>query len=383
MKIVSIGSDRSVFEDDSVVRGRLLEQASLVSELHVIVFTPKGEKFKKLELGRQLTVYPTSSAGKFAFLPDAYRIGCEILKGVHGQEKGKTKWLVSTQDPFESGGIGYLLARRFGIPLHVALHTDPFSKEWKNERMSNHVRFAVAAFLLRNAAGVRVVSERIARSVRALGVPALRITRVPIYVDVQNFIDAKPTFDLHRSYPEFTQIVLSIGRLQPEKNFHGLIRAFAKVRKTHDGALLLIVGSGPERDRLLTLANSLDLGRSVTILPWARDVVSYYKTCDIYAQPSLYEGWGLAVIEAMASGTPVIMSDVGCAGEVVRSEETGLVVQPRNEEELVFGLNRLLSDNRLRLNLSGNGVKEALLLATKAETLMLYQESWEKAVGSK
>ena len=158
-----------------------------------------------------------------------------------------------------------------------------------------------------------------------------------------------------------------------------LIRAFAKVRRSHPDTMLLIVGSGPERDRLLSIARSLEIHEAVVILPWARDVASYYKTCDIYIQPSLYEGWGMAVIEAMASGAPVIMTDVGCAGEVVRTEETGLVIKAGSEQELVFALDRLLSNNALRLKLSGNSLQEVKKLATKAQSLVLYLSSWEKA----
>lgn len=381
MKILSIGNDRSIFDEDAPIRARLLEQASLVSELHVIVFTPRREKFKKLSLGNHLTIHPTSSAGKYTYLQDAYHIGKDILhkEKVGGIEKGHTKWLVTTQDPFEAGVLGYALSRKFHIPLHLQLHTDPFSKAWQQEKFSNHIRFIVARFLLRRAASIRVVSERTHRSVLALGVPEERLTKVPIFVDVEKFADAKPTFDLHQSYSRYSQIILSIGRLQPEKNYNGLIRAFAKVHKAHPETMLLIVGSGPERDRLLSIARSLEIHEAVAILPWARDVASYYKTCDIYVQPSLYEGWGMAVIEAMASGAPVVMSDVGCAGEVVRTEETGLVIKQGSEEELVYALDRLLSNNALRLKFSGNSLNEVKKLATKAQSLVLYLTSWEKA----
>ena len=82
-----ISTDRSVFDGDSAVRARLVEQASLISELHVVVLTPKGEKYKKLHIGRQLSVYPTVSMSKFGYLSDAYKIGKEILKKGEGGGK--------------------------------------------------------------------------------------------------------------------------------------------------------------------------------------------------------------------------------------------------------------------------------------------------------
>jgi glycosyltransferase involved in cell wall biosynthesis len=288
---------------------------------------------------------------------------------------------VSTQDPFETGVLGYLIARKFRLPLHLQLHTDPFSLEWRSEKFMNRSRYMIMLFLLRQASGIRVVSDRVFRSVRALGISEERITKVPIFVDVEKFLSAVPTFDLHRSYPEFSRIVLSMGRLQPEKNYRGLIRAFARVRKIHDDAMLLIVGSGPERDRLLSLARSLDLDDCIKILPWARDVASYYKSCDVYVQPSLYEGWGLAVIEALASGAPVVMTDVGCSGEVVRNDETGLVVPPHREQELADAITRMLADDALRTAVVKNTKEEVKKCATKTETLRLYLLSWEKALA--
>jgi glycosyltransferase involved in cell wall biosynthesis len=146
--------------------------------------------------------------------------------------------------------------------------------------------------------------------------------------------------------------------------------------------MLLIVGSGPERDRLLSLARSLELDECVKILPWARDVASYYKSCDVYVQPSLYEGWGLAVIEALASGAPVVMTDVGCAGEVVRNGETGLVVPPHREQELAEAITRMLADDVLRAAVVKNTKEELKKCATKEETLKLYKTSWEKACNA-
>jgi glycosyltransferase involved in cell wall biosynthesis len=377
MNILMISTDRSIFDEGSSVQSRLLEQGSLVTHLHVVVLTPRSGVFTQTKIGKHVTVYPTLSAGRLAYVVDAYRIGGEILR--HARKDAK--WLITTQDPFELGAVGYMLARKFHFPLHLQLHTDPWSAVWRKGHPLNRLRFALAVFLLRKADGVRVVSERVERSVRSLGVPDTRITKIPIYVDVMHFMNVKPAFDLHRAYSNFTHVVLSIGRLQPEKNYAGLIRAFAQVHKAHEDTLLLIVGSGPERERLIFLARSLELDACVKILPWARDVAAYYKTCDVYVQPSLYEGWGLAVVEAMAGGAPVVMTDVGCAGEIVRSEETGLVVPVADEKALAYAIDRLLGNREFALNLAANGNAAVQKLATKAETLMLYKTSWEQALA--
>lgn len=368
-------SDRLIFESDSPVRARLLEQAGLVSQLHVVVLTPKGESFAELHLDDVLHVYPTSSGGKFGYISDMFRVGAMILKK---RSEGE-RWLVTAQDPFIIGAVAYLLARRFRVPLHLQVHTDPFSVRWRTASLRHRIEYALSLFLLTHADGVRVVSARVEKGVRALGVPSRKITKVPIWVDVDHFRDTPASFDLHRSYPIYAKIILFIGRLEPEKNVNGLIRAFARVHKIHKDTMLLIVGSGSEKERLVALARSLDLKNSVIFAPWARDLVSYYKTCDIYVQPSHYEGWGMAVVEALASGAPVVMTDVGCAGEIVHNEENGLVVRPGSEEELAYALMRLIENNSLRLKLSAGGGRATEHCATKAEVLALYKASWENA----
>ncbi len=375
MKLLMLSTDRALFEADSPVRTRLIEQAALVKHIHVIVLTPSGSAFALQEVSPSLTLHPTSSKSKFAYLPDAYTLGKNIL----AERNPNDAWLVSAQDPFLVGALGYLLAKKFKLPLQLQLHTDPWSIAWRSERLRNKCEFMIANFLLTRADGIRVVSERVKRSILALGVAPEKIAVIPIFVDVEYFIKAKPSFDLHKSYPLSPRIILSLGRLVPEKNYSKLIRVFREVHKANADAMLLIIGSGPERERLLSLARSLDLESAVVLLPWARDVVSYYKSADLYVQPSLYEGWGMAVIEAMASGRAVVMTDVGCAGEVLKDGESGVVVPSTDEQTLASAMLRLLSDDELRSSLGQEAQKAARKLATKQETLALYKKSWEDA----
>ena len=395
MNVLMFSTDRALFDKNSPVHARLIEQTELVRKLRVVVLGPKKDGEMKEKGGKHLIIFGTQSASRFFYMSDAYRIGRRIIQG-----HKHNNWVVTAQDPFWTGPVAFLVARISGVAFHLQLHTDIFSRGWRGHGLTrrllhpwilfrdvNELRamleqllYPMALFLLRHADGVRVISERLLRGTLMLGVTMEQITKVPIFANVRHFLEATPAFDLHRSYSEFSRIVLSLGRLQPEKNYHGLIRAFVQVHKEHDDTLLLIVGNGPERERLLFLARSLGLEDCVKILPWARDVATYYKTCDVYVQPSIYEGWGLAVIEAMASGAPVVMADVGCAGEMVRNEETGLVVPVDDEQALAHAIGRLLTDHELARKLAANGNAEVKKLATKAETLMLYKTSWEQAL---
>jgi hypothetical protein len=140
MKILMISTDRGLFEADAPVRDRLLEQAGLAEELAVVVLTPKGEAFSEQRPSPSLSLHPTSSASRYSYLSDAYRIANAILA-----EEKSDEWLITTQDPFLVGALGYLLSRKHKVPLHLQLHTDPWSEAWRSERLRNRIEYLTCA----------------------------------------------------------------------------------------------------------------------------------------------------------------------------------------------------------------------------------------------
>lgn len=375
MRILMFSTDRALLDADSPVRARLVEQSGLVSELHIVLFSTGTAGGEVIHPTKHLFIHPTHSSRKFSVLADAYRVGREILSA--GRADGA--WVVSAQDPFETGVIAYLLARKFSLALHLQLHTDMWSPWWRKDSWKNRLRYPLGLFLIRRADALRVVSRRLRDGAIRSGVPERKVATVPIFTDTEHFRIGKPSFDLHEHYPEFGSIVVSLGRLEREKNYHGLIRAFAQVVRAHEDALLLLVGSGSERERLLALASSLGLSKAVKIVPWARDTLSYYKTADVYVQPSRYEGWGLAVAEAATTGAAIVMTDVGCARELIVNGQSGIVVPVGDERSLTAAILRVLDDETLRAGLRKEAALAARALATKAETLALYRTSWTHA----
>lgn len=366
-------SDRSVFTPGSPVRDRILLQARQFEELHMIVFAKRDPKYVAERIAPHVWIHPTASRARVLFLPDALRLAQVLTGSRPGQ------WLTTAQDPFECGIVAFLYARWSGSPLHLQLHTDPWAEAWRRSSILNRVRAWVGTYLLGVADAVRVVSARTQRRVLALGIPRDRVTKVPIPIDHTHFADTRPAFDLRRSYPEASHIMLSLGRLEKEKNFPMLIRAFARVREHLPHALLLIVGNGSEREHLLRMITTLGLAEQIKLIPWARDTVSYYKGSDVYVQSSNYEGWGLAVVEACASGIPVVMTDVGCAGEVVENEVSGLVVPVGDERALADAIIRICDDQPFASRLATCARSATEKLATQEEALVLYQTSYARA----
>jgi glycosyltransferase involved in cell wall biosynthesis len=166
----------------------------------------------------------------------------------------------------------------------------------------------------------------------------------------------RETSDLRRRYRIEGPFLLSVGRLEPRKNLGRLIRAFGRVRERLDRGLVLALAGAEDfgSNEILEEARRLPAG-SVRFLGPVTDeeLPSFYNLAEALAYPSLAEGFGLPVLEAMACGTPVLSSPRGALTEV--GGEAVLWVDPEKEEEVASGLERILTDDALRKRLAHQG----------------------------
>ncbi len=367
MNILSISSDRKLFEDGSAVWSRTLEYGRLADELHIIVFAKRSHSFKMETFPPNIFVYPTNSANRLMYIFDALRIS----KRIHTKYQiSNTDWVVTTQDPFESGLVGYFIARALGARLHLQIHTDFMSPYFARESFLNRVRVHIAKLLLPRANAVRVVSERIKKSISKIVRNGTPVAVLPILIEI---ITTSTSRDIKKNYPQFEKHILMASRLSPEKNIPLAIKAMKEIMVKYPKVGLIITGSGVEEERLKKLVKDLGLTKNIVFEGWQDDLASYYKTADLFLLASNYEGYGMTIVEALSAGCPVVMTDVGCAWDVVQSGENGLVVPVGDEKALTVAVCKVLS---------GEAHLEAKppILPTKEEYLASYRASWEDAL---
>jgi glycosyltransferase involved in cell wall biosynthesis len=178
------------------------------------------------------------------------------------------------------------------------------------------------------------VGERSAREVERLaGLPAGSV-RV-----IHNGVPDVAA-DLARARSAGAPTVGSMGRLEPQKGFDVLLRALPSL----PGTRAVLVGDGGERAALERLAAELGLDGRVAFTGWSEDARAQLASFDVFVLPSRYEGFPLAVVEAMLAGRPVVASDVGSVREAVRDGATGLLVPPNDPGALAAAVGRLLAD---------------------------------------
>lgn len=224
-------------------------------------------------------------------------------------------WAVTAQDPFEAGLLAWIIARLRGAKLELQMHGDFFNPAWAAEAWHRPLRLMLARFLLRRADGVRAVSGRVARSLQGI-VPADRIAIVPV---------AARAVPPETAPLDATEIRYA-GRMTSEKDLPLLVRAFASVAAAHAAARLVLVGDGPELPRIRAAIAASGAADKIRIEPWTDG--SAIGAAGIIAVPSLHESWSRLAVEAAHAGRAVVMTDVGCAGELIIDGESGWVVPP-------------------------------------------------------
>jgi len=371
MNILVINLDKAIFEKDSSSLRRLKEYSRLVDKIFVIVWTRK--KGESISFEDKLFIYPTNSKFKILYFIQSFFLACRIAK------KDKID-LIFTQDPFETGLAGWIVSKIKKVPLQIQVHTDFLSSFFEQESFFNKIRVILANFLIPRAHSLRVVSERIKKSIITnYKLPITKIFVLPIFVDLKKIQDMPVNTDLRKKYPQFGFIILMASRFSKEKNIYLAIDAIKEVNKKYPKASLIIVGNGPEEDKLRSQVMSHKLQDNIKFESWTDNIISYYKTADLFLLTSNYEGYGMSVIEAMAAGCPVVMTDVGCAGEVVKDRHNGIVIPVGDKEKLIDSIIKLIEDGERRKRLGKYASESVYNYKDKNEYLENYKKSWEAA----
>ncbi|MCX5783453.1 MAG: glycosyltransferase [Elusimicrobia bacterium] len=171
-------------------------------------------------------------------------------------------------------------------------------------------------------------------------------------------------------------LVCSVGRLDRLKGFQYLIKAAALVKNM--GIKFAIVGHGSMEKKLRALAAKLKVSDSVIFAGYQENPRPWLCAADIFAFPTLWEGMGLAILEAMSVGLACAASSVGGVGEIIKNNETGMLVPPSNPQKLAEIIIELAQHRELREKLGGNA-REFVRSQMSVEKMILgYEAVYEK-----
>lgn len=312
-----------------------------------------------------------------------FRLPCPVALPWRERLRALALDVYHAQHPFLLGGTARRLARQARRPLVFTYHTryEKYAHyALLPERLGARLALAWSTWFANQADLVIAPSAALAQRLRGLGVRS-PVEVLPTGVDLDRFRPgdsgvARARLGLAPDRP----LLLYVGRLDREKNLDLLLDTFARLARRHPRAELLLVGRGTRVGRLRARAGALGVGSRVRFLGGVAptDLPTYYQAADLFVFASTTETQGLAVLEAMACGVPVVAVRAPGTEEVVADGVSGLLV-PEDPEAFAAAVEGLLGDRDLAAKLGAGGREGAAAYA--APTLARRLVSLYAALG--
>ena len=341
------------------------------------------------ERGNRVHIYCLEHRGSLAEVAEAH--GATVL--TVGKRPGLRPAVASRlvrqfrtdcPDVVHTHQIGALLyagpaAFRSGVPAVVHTehgnHFPPQLQGWS--RVKARGLWSAAAFW---ADQFVCVSSDIAKAAIAQGgVPGRKVIVLPNGTETDPEVSAAEVDGLRRQLglPVGVPVIGTVGRLAEVKQQDLLIRALARLRKSRGDVRLLLVGDGPERERLESLARETGLADAVVFAGQRFRPEPFYRLMTVFARSSRAEGMPVAVLEAWASGLPVVCTAVGGLPELVTHQQTGWLVPPGDTNAFAEAIGEVLDDRPLASRVGAAGREFVRLRFGRDQIALQYENLYD------
>lgn len=359
------------------------------------------------KMGHNVYVFTTKTPGEpefehnvfrvpsvpFIFLSDR-RVGLFYHPKLASTIKKLELDLIHTNTEFSLGIFGRIMAKELNIPVVHTYHTiyeDYSHYIMKIRRLDNRTKSAIRYLTRRccnSASRVIVPTNKVKDLLISYHVHS-NIEIIPTGINLDKFRKDRFTFEevreLRRQYGilEAEKTIVYVGRISKEKNIEEILRAMPAYMKQHENLKFVIVGGGPDKERLMTITRELGIKSRVIFTgeqPW--DMIGkYYQLGDVFVSASQSETQGLTYIEAMVAGLPVVAKKDACLEAILIDGYNGFGF--KTQKDFYEGLDNILYDNTDRCNIisySNNALAIVKSYATEefAKKILLVYEQVSK-----
>jgi glycosyltransferase involved in cell wall biosynthesis len=254
------------------------------------------------------------------------------------------------------GFVGAVVARWFGLPHVITVHGSDVLA------LRGPLLNRIKRWTLQQADAITVNSSQTHEAVLGLGAPTHRVERLPMGISTHGAPNTSRITSIRERYGhEDGPLLAFVGRLVEEKGVGDLIEAIAIIQQQIPSVRAMLVGAGQEHERFEQKVRTLGLEDKVAFVGWVDpvEVPDYLAAADMLIGPSWLEAQGLTFLEAMFVGTPVIATRTGGIVDIVKHEETGLLVQQRQPDQIAEAVWRLYGDPDLSKRIASAGASLA------------------------
>ena len=325
------------------------EQVKLGHDVEIFIGVGDSKEFPRTDLGiykmplQFLPLYSKTRRFWFNFL---------VARQVKKRHCANPYDIIHLHGDFIEAHFGGKLSKNLGIPAVLTIHAGLNRKLLKPKN----------AKYFRNIRKIICVSKEIYEDLKSIGIEESKLAVISsgIYLNDFKNIDESKVAVLRNQY--FKPIIISVGVLRINKGFKYLIESFKEMKKTLNGATLLIVGDGPDRNRLEKQAKNVPgiyfLGRQNH-----DKIIEYLKAVDIFVLASIStdgdrEGTPTVVMEAMAAGLPIVATKVGGIPYLIKEDRNGLLVEAENAKALSEAIVNLVNNGDLRGQMTENNLED-------------------------
>lgn len=330
------------------IRSHLTELVTCFSKEHeVMVISPPDERLQESVIGGGgIFLTLKNSLGQLGALRKLILRFNPSLLHLHG---------------YKAELLGRMAVAGFNIPIIVTLHNYlvyPGSRLFPASLFYRLERFVPGRVHRYIAVSEALKADYLSRS----GTGSKRVTVIYNGIRLEAFSDAKPRVGLKGLG---TPLIGTALRLTRQKGIDVLLDAAPAIFQRYPNASILISGEGPLEKELKRKVARMGLKKCILFLGFVENLAEYLASLDIFVLPSRTEGLGIILLEALACGVPVLATGVGGIPEIITSGTHGLLVPPRDQEQLAAGIETLWENKKLMNDLVENGkerIKERFLL---------------------
>ena len=341
MNILHLISSGGFYGAESVISALAHDMRQMGHSVYVAVFEnehlPRNSVATQLE-ERGISVVRVRCRG---------RVDRQTIKTIREILHSREIQLLHTHG-YKADIYGYLASRRMGVPAIATCHL------WTRQTRAIRIYEFLDSLFLRHFDAVVAVSDLIGKEVRRAGIAPGKLTTIDNGIDLSPFESASPSLPGELG-TDGRLLVGTVGRLVTQKGIRYFLMAAQQALEKHPDLLFAVVGDGPDRRDLEQLAGKLGIAGSVFFTGSRADMPQVYASLDIFALASLDEGMPMAVLEALASGRPVIATEVGAVAKLIVPGETGIMLQPADTGGLAQAILSLVDNPELRERLGRNG----------------------------